>query len=222
MVDIGQNLPMRLDHVSYVAPHHQVVDVVQRIGSLLSSTFLDGGIHPRFGTRNFVMPLLNKTYLEVVCPLEHPATDETPFGKAVKKRAEMGGGWLSWVLSTNEIDKLESRFGRKAVEGHRRKPDGIELLWKQIGVLGTLEDSQLPFFVEWQTNLHPSSDGHASASIDKIEIIGSSEKVTTWVGFPLQEFLGNVGVTFKSASSQELNGILSVEFRTRNGIIKID
>ena len=63
---------MRLDHVSYVTSHDQLADTVQRLGARLGSTFVDGGVHPRFGTRNFTMPLQNGQYIEVVCPLDHP------------------------------------------------------------------------------------------------------------------------------------------------------
>ena len=81
---------MRLDHVSYVTSHDQLADTVQRLGSRLGSTFVDGGVHPRFGTRNFTLPLHNGQYVEVVCPVEHPATEQTPWGKAVSKKAQDG------------------------------------------------------------------------------------------------------------------------------------
>ena len=42
---------MRLDHISYVASHDQISDVVNRIGSQIGTAFIDGGIHPKFGTR---------------------------------------------------------------------------------------------------------------------------------------------------------------------------
>ena len=48
---------MRLDHVSYAVSNHELVDTVQRLGQQLGGTFVDGGRHPRFGTRNFVLPL---------------------------------------------------------------------------------------------------------------------------------------------------------------------
>jgi hypothetical protein len=38
------------------------------LGARLGSTFVDGGVHPRFGTRNFTAPLQNGQYIEVVCP----------------------------------------------------------------------------------------------------------------------------------------------------------
>ena len=159
---------MRLDHISYAASHDQLVDVVQRLGSRIGSAFIDGGIHPRFGTRNFTLPLKNGHYLEVVCPINHPAADESPFGKVVSKRANEGGGWLTWVVATDDITSVEIRLGRNSVEGHRTRPDGTDLKWKQLGVLGTLDDSQIPFFIEWKTNEHPSTDGKPLAEITSL------------------------------------------------------
>jgi len=80
-----------------------------------------GGVHPRFGTRNFTLPRQNGQYIEFVCPLDHPATEQTPWGKAVSKKAQEGGGWLAWVFATKDISKVEERFGRIAIEGHRTR-----------------------------------------------------------------------------------------------------
>ncbi|MBT5502118.1 MAG: VOC family protein, partial [Actinobacteria bacterium] len=48
---------MRLDHISYACQSSELADVVQRIGVDLGNTFVDGGRHPSFGTRNFTLPL---------------------------------------------------------------------------------------------------------------------------------------------------------------------
>ena len=215
---------MRLDHISYVTSHDQLADTVQRLGSRLGSTFVDGGVHPRFGTRNFTLPLLNGQYLEVVCPLDHPAADSSPFGKAVSQRANEGGGWLTWVVSVNDVKALEIRLGRNAVDGHRTKPDGTDLKWKQIGVLGTLQDRQLPFFVEWIANHHPSTDGKAVAKIVKIEIAGEENKVITWLGNKIENALGrSIEVIWQSYSpSHEDTGIIAVHLETPNGIVRLD
>jgi len=169
---------MRLDHVSYVASHDQISDVVNRIGSQIGTTFIDGGIHPKFGTRNFIAPLLNEQYIEVVCPLDHPATEKTPFGKAVKKKSEEGGGWMAWVIATDDISLIEGSLGRKAVDGQRKKPNGSLLHWKQVGVLDTLDDSSQPFYIEWISKEHPSKDGKSSAKL--IDIIIEVEQTTNF------------------------------------------
>ncbi len=215
---------MRLDHISYVTSHDQLADTVQRLGSRLGSTFVDGGIHPRFGTRNFTLPLQNGHYIEVVCPLDHPASDSSPFGKAVTQRANEGGGWLTWVVSVVDISLIESRLGRTAVEGHRRKPDGSDLRWKQIGVLGTLEDRQLPFFIEWIENHHPSTDGKPTAKIVKVEIAGDEKTISTWLGSDLtQAFGANVDVEWIDSSENDgENGIVAVHLATPEGVVRLD
>ena len=214
---------MRLDHISYVTLHDQLADTVQRLGSRLGSTFVDGGVHPRFGTRNFTTPLLGGQYLEVVCPLDHPATETSPFGQAVSQRANEGGGWLTWVLAVDDISKIESRLNRASVDGHRMKPDGTDLNWKQIGVLGTLTDRQLPFFVEWINNHHPSSDGKATSRISKIEIAGNIKDVNNWIDNDTAEVLGNfIELLWRTPGENNENGISSVQFITSNGSIVID
>jgi hypothetical protein len=212
---------MRLDHVSYVASHDQISDVVNRIGSQIGTAFVDGGIHPKFGTRNFTAPLLNGQYIEIVCPLDHPATDATPFGQAVKKKADAGGGWLSWILAVEEITKIEKRLGRNSIPGQRKKPDGSELNWKQIGVLGTLEDAQLPFFIEWISNSHPSTDGVAKAKITKVEIVGNREKINSWVDKANLDLDLGSSILNITRNSEEANGIVSVEFDLKGQLVVI-
>ena len=215
---------MRLDHVSYVTSHDQLADTVQRLGSRLGSTFVDGGVHPRFGTRNFTLPLQNGHYIEVVCPLDHPASDSSPFGKAVSRRAAEGGGWLTWVVAVDDVSAIETRLGRQAVDGHRTKPDGTDIRWKQIGVLGTLEDRQLPFFIEWIENHHPSTDGKAVATIVKVEIAGDEATITNYLGSDTAKALGdNFEVVWLSpADNDGENGIVAVHLSTPNGVVRLD
>ena len=215
---------MRLDHVSYVTTHDQLADTVQRLGSRLGSAFVDGGIHPRFGTRNFTLPLQDGHYLEVVCPLDHPASDSSPFGRAVSDRANEGGGWLSWVLSVDDVSPIEARLGRPAADGHRTRPDGSDLRWKQIGILGTLEDRQLPWFIEWLSQDHPSNDGKAIAKIVKVEIAGDESTIATWLGSDLEKAVGeNVEVIWIDPSDNDgENGIVAVHLETPNGVIRLD
>ena len=214
---------MRLDHISYAATHDELIDVVQRLGSRIGSAFVDGGIHPRFGTRNFTLPLKHGHYLEVVCPLNHPAADESPFGKIVSKRANEGGGWLTWVISTDDIAPIEKRLGRKSVQGHRTRPDRVDLRWKQIGVLGTLDDSQLPFFIEWETSEHPSKEGKPVAEIVKIEIAGRRETTENWIGIDHKIELRNIEINWLDTIENDgQTGIVAVHVSTPNGVIRLD
>src|SRR5215510_7813222 len=149
---------MRLDHLSFAAGPGGLAATAERIGAQLGTSFVDGGVHPRFVTRNMILPLADHTYLEVVEVLDHPASDKAPFGQAVKARSALGGGWLGWVVAVPDIAVVEQRLGRASVAGSRHRPDGTELRWRQIGVSGLIADPQLPFFIQWETGaeLHPS------------------------------------------------------------------
>ena len=218
-----QNNAMRLDHVSYVTSHDQLADTVQRLGSRLGTTFVDGGIHPRFGTRNFTAPLLDGKYIEVVCPLDHPATEQTPWGKAVSKKAQEGGGWLTWVFSTEDIAPIEEKFGRKAVDGHRTRPDGTDLKWKQIGVKEITDSRELPFFIQWLTEDHPSKDGKAVASISNIFISDKNELAESWFKNEIIGALGAINLKWESNPQDTLeNGITKITFLTLNGAKEIE
>ncbi len=218
-----QNISMRLDHVSYVTSHDQLADTVQRLGSRLGTTFVDGGIHPRFGTRNFTAPLLDGEYIEVVCPLDHPATEQTPWGKAVSKKAQEGGGWLTWVFSTEDISPIEEKFGRKAVYGHRTRPDGTDLKWKQIGVKEITDSRELPFFIEWLTEDHPSKDGLAVASIKKISIVDKEKLGDSWFRNEILSGLQDIEIEWLIPSETDLErGLVEVELLGPTGTISID
>ena len=214
---------MRLDHVSYVASHDQISDVVNRIGSQIGTAFVDGGIHPKFGTRNFTAPLLNGQYIEVVCPLDHPATDATAFGKAVKQKADAGGGWLTWVFSVSDLAKVEEKFGRKAADGARTKPDGSELKWKQIGVKEITGASELPFFIQWLTEQHPSKDGNSVAKITKIVIADDGQLADSWFKEEINSALKEVEIEWvKPELNDGEKGIVAVELSVNNNKIRVD
>jgi len=213
---------MRLDHISYVASHDQISDVVNRIGSQIGTAFVDGGIHPKFGTRNFTAPLLNGQYIEVVCPLDHPATDSTPFGQAVKKKAEAGGGWMTWVISVDDIKLAEKALERKSVEGVRKKPDGTTLKWKQIGVLDVLNDSKNPFYIEWISKNHPSKDGNPTAKINKIFMNGGLKDLNRKFKDIFSEVSQGIEIVWQGTMEGNFDaGINFVEIKTRDEIIEL-
>lgn len=218
-----QNSTMRLDHVSYVTSHEQLADTVQRLGSRLGSTFVDGGIHPRFGTRNFTCALKNGQYIEVVCPLDHPATEQTPWGKAVSKKANEGGGWFTWVFSTDDISPIEKKFGREAIEGHRTRPNGTDLKWKQIGVREIVDAPEFPFFIEWLSTDHPSQDGTPLAEIQGISIADEDQLVDSWFKDDILASLGKVDIEWvDSTATDGQSGIVAVRLLTPAGVVVID
>jgi hypothetical protein len=214
-------LDMRLDHLSYAAAPDGLAATARRIGGLLGKDFTDGGIHPRFGTRNMILPLADSTYLEIVEVLDHPASDKAPFGQAVRARSALGGGWLGWVVSVDDISVVEQRLGREAAAGNRHRPDGTELKWQQIGVNGLISDPQLPFFVQWESpaSQHPSAGGTADYSLACLEIAGDPQRVSEWLGQTVEAPLEDVKVDWVAPHGTP--GIIAAKFQTPNGLVRL-
>jgi hypothetical protein len=212
---------MRLDHIVFAAGPGGLAGTADRLSELLGEQFQDGGVHPRFGTRNRILPMTDNTYLELVEVLDHPASDKAPFGQAVRARSELGGGWLGWVVAVDDIAPLEARLGRRAVNGNRHRPDGQELLWKQLGVKGLQADPQLPFFVEWESDPddHPSVGGTGRVSLESLEIAGDPARVSDWLGQPVERPLEDVKVDWVAPNGTP--GLVAVTFQTPRGLVRI-
>jgi hypothetical protein len=196
---------MRMDHVSYACEHDGLAATTERISSALGVEAVKGGVHPRFGTRNMIIPLAGHKYLEVVEVLDHPASDKAPFGQAVRARSAAGGGWMGWC----------------ADNGNRKFPDGRELVWKQIGILGLIADPQVPYMLKWEgdPDLHPSNAYDSNVKMSSLTIAGSAERVTEWLGEPVERPLEDVAVNWVAPHGTP--GILSVTFETAAGAVTI-
>ncbi len=215
-------LAMRLDHLSYVAGPEGLGACAQRIGARLSAGFSDGGLHPSFGTRNFILPLAAGCYLEVVDALDHPAADRAPFGRAVSARSAAGGGWLAWAIAVDDITTIERRLSRPAASGHRRRPDGFDLRWRQLGINDVSEDPQLPFFVQWDSDAehHPSGNG-SPVALRRLEIAGDEPTVDAYLGAPSRQPLDGVEVEWLSPFDGD-TGVVAAVFDTPRGEVRID
>jgi len=211
---------MRVDHVSYAAERDGLKATAKRLAKKLAVTPVEGGIHPRFGTRNIIIPLAHERYVEVVAVLDHPSSDKAPFGQAVRARSEAGGGWLGWVVSVDDLSEAEARLGRVAVAGSRRRPDGVELKWRQLGVKGLMADPQLPFYIHWEDkSVHPSVGATTDVTISGLQIAGDAERVCEWLGLPADQTSTVIDFTFVAPYGTP--GLLSVTFDTPRGPVTI-
>jgi len=212
---------MRLDHVSYAAGPDGLEATAERLAGLIGEPFVDGGVHPRFGTRNMLLPLTNGHFLEVVGVLDHPASDKVPFGQLVRTRSESGGGWLCWVVAVDDITEVEHRLGRHSVPGNRRRPDGYELAWRQIGVRGAVADPQLPIVMKWEvpSDRHPSVGASGEVSLHSLEIAGDPARVEQWLGSAALSALADVEVDWVARHGQP--GIVAVHLATPSGTVRL-
>lgn len=216
-----KNANMKIANLSFAAGPEGLMGAVAHLSDALGARFKDGGFHPRFGTRNHILPMTRGQYIEVVEVLEHPAAEKAPFGQAVRARTEMGGGWLAWVIAVDDITPLEERLGRPSALGSRQFPDGRRLEWKQIGVKGLLNDPQLPYFIQWTSDesTRPCALGEGVVELLEIELAGSAARVNDWLGLELGPVFSDVSLKFSAPNGNP--GIDAVTFRTPKGVVRL-
>lgn len=134
-----------------------------------------GGSHPGVGTRNALMSLGGKRYLEIIAP--DPAQSTYTFRTDLRALAEPR--LIGWAAVSNDIEALANMaraagrpvFGPR--DGSRLRPDGKALRWKTLGVgqMATDAVEPLPFFIEWAADsVHPSQDSPKGCELEAFAI----------------------------------------------------
>jgi hypothetical protein len=103
------------------------------------------------------------------------------------------------------------------------RPNGTELVWKQIGVKEIIELREFPFFIEWLSSDHPSQDGIAFAEIEKIEISAANRLEDSWFKEEILESLGDIEIVWVDSKLADMqSGIIAVHLTTPSGIVILD
>jgi hypothetical protein len=152
------NVPNVLDHVLLGCNDLEagIAEVYQRTGVKAAA----GGVHPGAGTKNALLSLGPKRYLEVIAPDPlQPASSDPRLLARLKHPALVG--WAAHRHDLNEFAVLLRGAGIECVgpnPGSRARPDGTTLKWKTLALKDD-HDGVLPFFIEWDSHsLHPSVD----------------------------------------------------------------
>ena len=137
---------------------------------------IGGGSHPGRGTRNALISLGGKRYLEIIAP--DPAQQVYNFQIDVRTLTEPR--LITWAATTGDINLVAKKAGDAGYqvfgprEGSRARPDGKVLKWESLGVVsqfGTQGVDPVPFFIEWATgSLHPSEDSPKGCELETFEI----------------------------------------------------
>jgi hypothetical protein len=149
------------------------IEWVEKITGVKASI---GGVHPGRGTRNALLALGWKTYLEIIAP--DPKQSEFNFDIDLKKMSEPR--LITWAAKSDDIDALAKRAKDHSFEisgprdGSRARPDGKILKWKTLDIVNQFADKGIepfPFFIQWSADsLHPSQDSPKGCELLSFEI----------------------------------------------------
>jgi hypothetical protein len=119
-----------------------------------------GGSHPGKGTRNALLKMGRRSYLEILAP--DPAQPQLNWHKEIVALDEPL--LVGWAVPSRNLDHYAADLRSKGIAcigptpGSRTKPNGEVLRWRTL----VLEDDKqgiLPFYIEWaEDSPHPSSD----------------------------------------------------------------
>jgi hypothetical protein len=134
-----------------------------------------GGVHPGRGTRNALLSLGERRYLEIIAP--DPAQSEIVHFPQLRSMTDPR--LIGWAVHPPDIAAIVKQLRENKVEftgpddGSRKRPDGRVLNWKTIN-LADDRHGLLPFFIEWSADsVHPSKDVSAHCTLDYFEIMSA-------------------------------------------------
>ena len=135
-----------------------------------------GGVHPGRGTRNALLSLGERHYLEIIAPDPAQPSASEPLSFQLKKLSDPH--LVGWAAHPGDVEafSMKLRDAGLAFEGprsgSRKRPDGRTLNWKTLA-LANDQQGLLPFFIEWSADsVHPSADAPAGCKIVHFEISG--------------------------------------------------
>ena len=82
---------------------------------------------------------------------------------------------------------------------------------------------ELPFFIQWLTDNHPSKDGNSVAKISKLVIADDEKLADSWFQDEIKTALSGVEIEWvKPESNEGDKGIVAVELTVNNSKIRLD
>ncbi len=133
-----------------------------------------GGVHPGAGTRNALLSLGARHYLEIIAP--DPA--QSTYNFRVDIRSLTTPRLVNWAAVTNDIESIAAAARRAGFEagtpsdGSRRTPSGEMLHWRSLSIpnkLGAGGVEPVPFFIQWAAgSRHPSQNSPSGCTLESL------------------------------------------------------
>jgi len=155
-----------LDHLVYATPDLDAA--VAEIEGRLGVRAAVGGQHKAWGTRNALISLGPRMYLELFGPDPTlPAPAARPFGLDTLTRARL----VSWVARAQDLAAAVQAAAAEGVDlgevqqRSRQRPDGSVLSWTMTDPTKPRADGIVPYFIHWGDSPHPAASAPAGCTL---------------------------------------------------------
>ena len=175
-----------IDHLVYAC-----TDLESTCGWIAETTGVrptPGGRHPGEGTRNALLSLGERTYLELIAPDESQTAVPKPLAFGIDTlRAPSLRAWACSPADIVEAAKTFRRGGHglgEPVGGRRLTPEGSEITWTlalpespsggKPGAFSDYDVSLLPFLIDWGQSPHPAATSPVGLVLEHFVVSGPS------------------------------------------------
>lgn len=181
-----------LDHLVYATPDLDAT--IERLEQLFSVRAAIGGQHPGWGTKNALLSLGPKAYLEIMGPdpTQPEPKQPRPFGMDTMSKPRL----MTWVARTDDIQSVIDKAKRQKLdlgqlqEKSRKKPDGSILKWTMTDLRKNRKDGTIPYFINWGDSEHPAENSPKGCRLIKLEVFHPDAK-------RVNELLKDLGIDLK-------------------------
>lgn len=148
-----------IDHVIYAAP--DLDRAVQKFADEYGVQATPGGAHPGFGTRNALIGLGTRTYLEIV-GIDYEQ-DLPPAKRFLRLDSESPSRFVAWCARAerplHETVAIARAVGLdlgEIIAMSRQRPDGSTMSWALTSPFANRYDV-LPFYIDWGGSSNPAT-----------------------------------------------------------------
>jgi hypothetical protein len=151
-------MTLAIDHLMWGAP--DLAQGMAEAQKLFGVEPAAGGAHPGLGTRNALLGLGDRVYLEIIAPDPDQNLHGT-LGERLQKLDRCA--LVTWAVGCGNLSRLAENsvaLGmsvRGPVRTQRRTPSDDVLEWELLFLGGHEFPSLIPFFIDWLDTPHPAT-----------------------------------------------------------------
>jgi len=149
----------RVDHLVWSAP--DLAAGIRHIERLTGVRAAAGGSHPGVGTRNALLSLGNRRYLEIIGPDPEQAEYRSP--RVFQLDNIVAPRLVTWAANSTD---LAGCAGMSFPDGQslgrlqamsRRRTDGVSIDWRMTDPYVEIDGGVVPFLIDWGDTAHPAA-----------------------------------------------------------------
>jgi hypothetical protein len=213
---MGAEVPFpQIDHLVYAVP--DLPAAVAALHARLGVEPAFGGQHPAWGTRNALVSLGPRTYLELMGPdpALPPPAGARPFGIDGLASPRLA----SWACRGEDLTGIAEEALRLGVSlgdvqaRSRKRPDGTLLAWTMTDLQTDREGGVVPFFLDWGATPHPAAAAPGGCAL--LELRATHPEPDR-----IREILRRLGVGIPVSAGPRAS--LAARISTPRGVIELD